>query len=151
MMTLKKQKLFDVCSLQLKAKIKSVHDAMALQNESANSDTKSSAGDKFETGTAMTHLELEKLGNQLQGLETNLRKLNAFENSKPSLMAQAGSLIRTERNQFWISIGVGEVSVENNKYYVISPISPIAQQLLGKEIGFEFVFNKQKDSILEIL
>ena len=39
MMTQKKQKLFDVCSLQLKAKIKSVHDAMALQNESALKDS----------------------------------------------------------------------------------------------------------------
>lgn len=150
-MTNEKQMLFEVCSLQLKVKIKSVHDAMALQNESANSDTKSSAGDKFETGTAMTHLELEKLGNQLKGLETNLRKLNAFENTKPHSTVRAGSLIRTERNSFWISIGVGEVSVENVKYYVISPISPIAQQFLGKEVGFEFVFNTQKDCILEIL
>ena len=150
-MTKEKQMLFDVCSKQLKDKIKSVHDAIALQQESTKGDTKSSAGDKYETGTAMTHLELEKLGNQLQGLETNLRKLNAFEDLKPTPTVQAGSLVKTKLNSFWISIGVGQVAVEHQNYFVVSPISPIAQQFLGKEAGFEFIFNKQKDCILEVL
>jgi transcription elongation GreA/GreB family factor len=146
-----KSELYALCASQLRFKIKGVKEAIALQNESNAGDTKSSAGDKFETGTAMTHLELEKLGYQLQSLETNLRKLSAFERSTPSATVKAGSLVKTQYNFFWISIGVGEVTLENIRYYVISPISPLAQQLLGKRAGHEFVFNKQQDRILEVL
>ena len=143
--------LFDACSLELKAKINSVHEAIALQQESTKGETKSSAGDKYETGTAMTHLELEKLGNQLRSLETNLRKLNSFQDLKPSQKVQSGSLVRTESHVFWISIGIGEVKLNERKYYVISPLSPIGQQLISKETGHTFVFNKKGEQILEIL
>jgi transcription elongation GreA/GreB family factor len=146
-----KKQLHALCADQLKTKIKEVNQAIELQKESSAGDSKSSAGDKYETGTAMTHIELEKLGNQLRALENSLSKLNSFQDLKPSKTIRAGSLVRTNRNLFWISIGVGEVSVENQKYYVISPLSPIAQQFLGKEVGFEFVFNTQKDCILEVL
>jgi transcription elongation GreA/GreB family factor len=146
-----RKELHALCAHELKSKINSVNEAIALQKESSSGDTKSSAGDKFETGTAMTHLELEKLGNQLNNLETSLRKLNAFERITPSSTVKAGSLIKTERNFFWISIGIGEVTLENIKYYVISPISPVAQHLLGKKAGYAFVFNKQQDRIIQIL
>jgi transcription elongation GreA/GreB family factor len=150
-MTYIKQQLYTLCADRLKAKIEEVHSAIALQQESTKGETKSSAGDKYETGTAMTHLELEKLGNQLMGLETNLRKLNAFQDLKPSKSVQAGSFIKTKYGSFWISIGMGEVYLGADKHYVISPVSPIAQRLLGKEAGYEFVFNKKKDCILEVL
>mgnify|MGYP001564647887 FL=1 len=150
-MTDTKQQLYSLCVDQLNSKIKEVHSAIALQQDSTKGDTKSSAGNKYETGAAMTHLELEKLGNQLKVLETNLRKLNAFQDVPTSETVQAGSLIKTKHNSFWISIGVGEVRIRNEKHYVVSPISPIAQQFLGKEAGFEFVFNKQKDCILEVV
>ena len=95
MIDIKKQ-LYILCADQLKAKIAEVRSAIALQQDSTKGETKSSAGDKYETGTAMTHLELEKLGNQLKGLETNLRKLNAFQDLKPSNSVQAGSFIKTK-------------------------------------------------------
>lgn len=146
-----KKQLYTLCADQLKAKIAEVHTAIALQQDSTKGETKSSAGDKYETGTAMSHLELEKLGNQLKGLETNLRKLNAFQDLKPSSSVQAGSFIKTKHSSFWISIGVGEVQLGTEKHFVISPISPIAQRLLGKKTGYEFVFNKKKDCILKVL
>ena len=145
-----KKALHAFCARQLRSKIKSVHEAIALQKESSAGDTKSSAGDKFETGTAMTHLELEKLGHQLKSLENSLARLNAFERNTPSATIKAGSLIVTDRYVFWISIGIGEVTLASKKYYVISPVSPIAQQFLGKKVGDKITFNKQQHCILEV-
>ena len=145
-----KKALHSLCAELFKAKLKSVNDAIALQKESSAGDTKSSAGDKFETGTAMTHLEFEKLGHQLKSLETSLGRLNAFEHTTPSAAIKAGSLIVTDRGVFWISIGIGEVILAGKKYYVISPVSPIAQQFLGKKSGDNITFKKQQHQILEV-
>lgn len=146
-----KQQLFDACVVDLSAKITSVKDAIKSQQESSKGETKSSAGDKYETGTAMTHLELEKLGNQLSVLETSLSKLKSFQDVKSTRIVQAGSLVKTKNNMFWISIGIGQVRLRDQNYYVISPLSPIGQQLISKEIGHSFIFNKKEECILEIL
>ena len=145
-----KQGLYNICAEQLELKIKSVHDAIKLQKESSAGDTKSSAGDKYETGTAMAHLELQKLGNQLSQLENGLLKLNSFTHYKPTDSVKAGSLVKTKTSTFWISIGVGEVKFKSHKYFVVSAMSPIAQKFLGKKVGYSFIFNRMQDEILEI-
>jgi len=146
-----KEKLFAQCVLLLKNKIAQVKDAIALQREANTGESKSSAGDKYETGVAMTHLELEKLGNQLNLLENDLNKLLSFEKTPVNTQKViAGSLVSTANGVFWISVGLGALSVDNQNVYVISPISPIAQIVLHKAVGFTFQFNGKPNQILAI-
>lgn len=146
-----RNELFAYCQSQLKLKVEELQKAIASQREAMEGETKSSAGDKYETGTAMAHLEIEKLGGRLNQVKNDLIKLTSFSNTSKSNTIKAGSLVKTERNLFWISISMGEVKLEGNRFFVISPLSPIAQAFLGKEVGFEFTFNKTKDRILEVL
>ena len=46
------------------------------QRTTDSNDVKSSAGDKHETGVAMAHLEQEKIGKQLQLVESMLSTVN---------------------------------------------------------------------------
>ena len=54
-----KNKLLQHCKELIEARLKNAEDAMNRAQESANDNEKSSAGDKFETGRAMGHLEKE--------------------------------------------------------------------------------------------
>ena len=122
-----------------------------MAKESANDDSKSSAGDKHETGRAMAQLEQEKSGYQLkeaQELKNNLEKININTVSKS---VQLGSIVITDKGNFFVSIPVGKLIVDSQTYYAISLSSPIGVKVknLTKKDAFEM--NNIVYKILEIL
>lgn len=119
--------------------------------ESAGSETKSSAGDKHETGRAMVHLEQEKMAHQLasnQNIKSVLDKIDP-EISNPAI--SLGSLVITDKLRFFLSVAMGKVDVSNNEYYLVSLTSPLAKQFIGKQKGNIVHFNNKDYAIEEIL
>lgn len=113
----------------------------ALQ-ESLNSETKSSAGDKHETGRAMVQLEQEKLGKQSMELEKMARVLDQVDIGANTGKVSLGSLVATSTAVYFVAISSGAMNMANGKsIFCISPSSPIAQAMFGKETGDSFVFN----------
>jgi hypothetical protein len=60
-----KQQLYAKCLVFVEQRIATAQEAIASAQRSANEETKSSAGDKYETGRAMAQLEIEKSTLQL--------------------------------------------------------------------------------------
>lgn len=121
----------------------------ALQ-ESLNSETKSTAGDKHETGRAMVQLEQEKLAQQFQELERVREVLKKIDIDRKSSTIRLGSWVKTSFAEYYIAISAGSFEKEGTKVYCISTSSPIAQLLMGKCKGEEFVFNGNSHLILEL-
>lgn len=113
------------------------------------SETKSSAGDKHETGRAMIQLEMEKASQQLSIVYEMNEILQRVSIENSSDIVKLGSLIKTTKGTYFIAVSVGQVKIEGNTYFVVSSKSPIGKQLLGKREGDELTFNKAK--ILDIL
>ena len=107
--------------------------ALANATESANNETKSSAGDKHETARAMMQLEQEKLGHQLKELQDQKSELEKIDISKPSTQIAKGTLIQSDKGFLFLSIGLGKISVEDKNVFAVSPQSPIGIKLLGKK------------------
>jgi transcription elongation GreA/GreB family factor len=112
------------------------------------SETKSSSGDKHETGRAMIQLEMEKASQQLLVVNEmkNMLKKIAIENS--SEIVKLGSLIKTTKGTYFLAISAGKITIENTAYFAVSTHSPIGKQLLGKKTGDFIPFNNA--NILEI-
>ncbi len=119
--------------------------------ESLSSETKSSAGDKHETGRAMLQLEREKLGTQLAEAE----KLNqilakvSLESNKEAI--GLGSLVITSKATYFIAISAGMFEHEFHKVYCISLQTPIAKLLFGKTQGDVVHFNNNDIYIQGVL
>ena len=64
-----KELLHSHCESYLKTKLLEYQKRNKELYQSLNSEEKSSAGDKHETGRAMIQLEIEKLGNQIKKIE----------------------------------------------------------------------------------
>ena len=64
-----KQQLYKLCQDFVENRKKTVQKNINEIQESLTSETKSSAGDKHETGRAMLQLEREKVGHQLAEIE----------------------------------------------------------------------------------
>ena len=137
-----KQQLFLLCQQYVQQRIDTARQAMEAAQESANSEEKSSAGDKYETGRAMAQLERDRHAQLLaeaRKLEGDLQRLNI---DKAYDTVQPGSLVITSRGQFFISVSAGKLTVDGTDYFAVSPASPIAALLMGHRAGDVVTFNK---------
>ena len=118
--------------------------------ESLFEESKSSAGDKHETGRAMLQIERENAGKQLQEVESTLLTLKRVESYTASDTVHLGSLVFTSKETYFISVSVGLLKVNAKKYLAISPLSPIGKILMGKMAGAELSFNGTEFQITNI-
>ena len=63
-----KRELFKHCEVFVSKRLKTVEEIISSNQNALQSETKSSAGDKHETGRAMLQLEMEKASQQLSGI-----------------------------------------------------------------------------------
>ena len=142
-----KIRVHELCIQLVKDKIKLI-DNLYLSNQNAlDSSTKSSAGDKHETSRAMIHLDQEKLSIQLLDLNKSLRilsQINIGEHSSVNM----GSLFKTDHSIFYISIGLGKISINGLDVFIMSPVSPLSQRLIGLNQNDSIDFNGITHNIL---
>ena len=135
-----KQQLHQHCIQLVDNKIIDIKNSLSDIQNAANSDTKSTAGDKHETSRAMAHLEIEKLTKQLNEnikLKETLIKIDT-DNSDS---IKTGSLIKTNKGYFYLAISLGKLSFKNSEIYAMSPASPIGKLFLNKKEKETFSFN----------
>jgi transcription elongation GreA/GreB family factor len=145
-----KQKVFDFCRSYVTERLEAARSEMKALQDSANEETKSSAGDKYETARAMAQLEIEKLSGQVAEFTSQLSALSKIRVEVSLPAAAFGSLVETDRGFYFIAISIGEVKVDDQKMFVISPSSPMAQKLVGLKSGESCMFNKTSFKILNV-
>jgi transcription elongation GreA/GreB family factor len=145
-----KRKLFNHCVSFLNSRIETAQEAIRMAQESANDETKSSAGDKYETGRAMMQLEIEKNLTQLEEALKQKKLLDSINIELQPLKIQNGSLVSTDQGNFFVAVSVGMVVIENKSYAVVSAQSPIGSRLIGLKTGDTFSFGNKTYQINEI-
>ena len=142
-----KEQLLKACEENIEKRIKSIREVLNSIEESRNNETKSSVGDKYETGRSMMQLEEEKSKSQLFEAYQLKQELVRIDVNKTSSKIEIGSLVETNRGNYYISIGLGKVRLVNELYYCISIKSPIGMKLMSKKVGDEIEFNGNKIEI----
>ncbi|RAW01403.1 GreA/GreB family elongation factor [Pseudochryseolinea flava] len=146
-----KQQLYQASLAQITARIQAVEEAMQAVQADAAEETKSSAGDKYETGRAMIHLEMEKLSSQLEEFIKSKKTLEQIDLQKRSDTVQQGAVILTDDSHYFLSVSLGQLRVGDKSFFCISPASPVGQALLGKKKGDVVSFRNQRIVLREVL
>ncbi len=146
-----KKELQEFCQEYVSQRTKRIKDSISNIQESLASETKSSAGDKHETGRAMLQLEREKLGQQLLEVERMAIILSRISISMRTNAVLLGSLVKTSKRDYFLAISAGAYEGASNPIYCISRAAPIGKLLLGKSIGDVVDFDGEKIRISEIL
>lgn len=136
-----KEKLHAYCTVLVTERLARIKTEIAQIQTSANAETKSTSGDKYETGRAMAQLEVERHTQQLLDAEKLLATLHDLMNYKTIGVARPGSLVYTSSGIYYVSISLGLVEMEGQKYFIVSVQSPIGKLLLGKKIGDTILWN----------
>lgn len=113
------------------SKIELLNNAINDLRESSRNETKSSAGDKYETTRAMLQLEQDKINKQLK--EAQEQKA-IFEQIDPSVYSNQiikGSLVKTNRGYLFVSLALGKATIDGLTVIALSPHSPLGIKLMG--------------------
>lgn len=139
------------CQTLIQQKIDTLRAVLQQIAEAKAKETKSSAGDKFETGRAMLQRQEEQHGAQLLNAISQLEQLEASGRNITSDNVAIGSLITTKKKRhYYLSIGLGKVEFDGCTYFCVSPAAPITECLLGLKVGDNFSFNNQEDQVVKL-
>ncbi|RZL13757.1 MAG: 3-oxoacyl-ACP synthase [Pedobacter sp.] len=145
-----RSRLYLLCNEFVEMRIQTAQTALQQAQEAANDDTKSSAGDKFETTREMMQQELDRNKRLLFDAQMQQNLLRKIESATTSDTVKHGSIIHTSEGSFFLSISAGQIMANGKGYMAISPASPIGNLFLGKLTGAAFEFNGRNYKILEV-
>lgn len=130
-----KERVKNACLELLKHRIDSFAADEKSAKASAESDTKSSAGDKHETAREMVQQEREMIGRRISEAEKQLGELMKIIETDSSNSIQVGSLVYCTLGWMYLSISLGSIVIDELKVNIVSMDSPVGKLLKGKNIG----------------
>lgn len=146
-----KELLFERCSIFIENRINAIQGTIIEIQGALLEETKSSAGDKHETGRAMLQLEREKLGQQLSEAQIIKLKLDKIQPKTISKIVVLGSVVFSSQANYFIAISAGQQVINSDTFYAISTQTPIGQLLLSKKAGDTVIFRGQKITLTKII
>lgn len=143
-----KPALHVLCHAFIEQRIAAARTAMQAAQESSSSETKSSAGDKYETGREMANAERDRNAahmQQAQQLQAELARINP---DLPCDTVRPGALVHTSMGRFYISISAGQLT--DYEVFAVSLAAPVAVALKGLRMGEEATFNGKTVRVLAV-
>jgi hypothetical protein len=86
--------------------------------------------------------------------EKATKVLDYLQNLKPEVHSKsllANTLVFTNKQKFYVSIGLGRIVTSDGEFYAISLQAPIFQSMKEKAVGDSIVFNGQKIEIINLI
>jgi hypothetical protein len=149
-MTNLKNQLYEACLQFVDNRIETAQKAMNAAQEAANEESKSSAGDKYETTRAMMQIERDRHAAQLAEALKLRQELAEISLLQQTEMVQAGSLVYTNQGVFFIAVSAGKIMLEGVTYFAVSPVSPIGSLLLRRTTGESVELNNRTILIRDV-
>jgi hypothetical protein len=144
-----KTKIFEKC---LDIQVNSVNIAKKAMNdaqESANEE-KGSMEEKFDSFRESMHVTRDMYARQYQEGVNSLTILKRINPNLEHNTVILGSVVYTDFQNYFVSVSLGEINVNGEKFITISTLTPLFQALAGKSKGDKFKFRDQLYTILDV-
>lgn len=99
----------------------------------------------------MVQLETEKLTAQLMEMQHIRQHLTQINPDITGNKVVLGSLVYTNKGNFYLAASIGKVALENETFFAVSSASPIGQLLLTKKEKESFSLNGIVYTILGVV
>ncbi len=135
------------CIKVINKRIANAKAAIAQAQDSANSNDKSTAGDKYETSRSMGQLDSDMNAKQLAEAELELAVLEKIDISQIANEIKIGSVFELSGILFFVAIGLGPLMIDDKKVMVVSSKSPFYENIKTMQAGQVFEFMDKMDEI----
>jgi transcription elongation GreA/GreB family factor len=146
-----KYKLHQHCVELVQLQLDTIQTSLDQLMEAKNSETKSSAGDKYETGMAMIQNQEELYRRQQAEAKGRMNQLTAIDAERTLTAIDKGALVISNIGVFYLAVGIGKVTIDQKDVFVLSLESPLGKSLKGKRSGDIIVFNGKTAPIDSVL
>ena len=149
--TLWKQRVLERCKTIIAEKLADRQAALQELIDSTANETKSTAGDKYETGRAMLHIEQDNVRRQIAEIKAQKAVLDAIIDGGPAgKITGPGSLVETSAGLYFISIALGKLLVDGEPVIALSAQSPLGALLVRHTVGDSISINGQAMLIIDV-
>ncbi len=145
-----KEELLEIAKAKTDLRIQEAQKAIEASQLAANEETKSSAGDKYETGRAMAQNDRNLYARQLSEAQKDMAILNSIDLKKEYTLISTGALTETSIGYFFIATSIGIIPLKNQKVMVTSQDSPMGLILKGKRENDQVDFRNNKINIISV-
>jgi len=138
----------------IKQQQKVVEDFRERVNEimAGESNEKDEYGCHQQSFKSETMTEVSLLSDQLQFVNHELDELRHIHNYEHEChpMAEYGTVVKTDKEMFFISVGVERFYVDDLPVFGLAVQSPVYKVMKGKKVGDSFTYNGTTHRIEEI-
>ena len=143
-----KEKLLAKC---IAIKEESEANVLAAMNDAQQSANEYGAPkDRYDSFRAQLMRKRDMLAQQLAVIEEELRYLRQINPGTLSKKVEAGALVKLDTQTLYIMAGIGKIVLEDETFYVVSPIVPLVVAMNNLKASDSFTFRGTSLKILEI-
>lgn len=138
------------CRATLLARQADYRRELANLDEASARETKSSAGDKYETAREMIAQSRRLMDANLAEVDAALANLERMAAAPAKAGCGFGSLLETSQGWMLVGISIGDVEVEGVPIRTLSLASPMGQALKGRAAGDKLPWRGEELSIISV-
>lgn len=143
-----KKKLLDYCMEHETAAIKQLQEA--IDDAQKQSNEYGAPKDRYDAYRTKMMRQRDMFAQQQAKANVVMNTLLKISLDKVCEKVEFGAVVVTNKQNLFVSAGIGKIDIEGETYYAISPVVPIYKALEGKKVGDEVVFNGMKIIISDI-
>lgn len=140
---LDKVKLVELLKAKIEDRIAELDKAIKNSQDSANQESKSSMGDKYETSRSMAQNDIGMYEVQKTTALKDKTTLDLLQLQTNFESARVGAVVKTSMGTFFIGISVGKYDYDGQPLMIISTESPIGIALKNAKAGETIQFNQR--------
>lgn len=122
-------------------------ELQGLDSEIAN-ETKSSAGDKFETSREMMNQSRQNISGRIDTLKEQAHFLSQNQVRSTLTKVESGSLVETNEGYFFFGLALGNLKYKDHQVIALSFQSPLGEAFHHKKVGEKVIFRDKSFIIL---
>ena len=107
--------------------------------------------DRYDSFRTKIMRSRDMFAKQYSNAVESIRHLQQLEGSAPTSAVDYGSIVVTDKQRLFISVGMGKFVSGGETYFGISANVPVFEMMKGKRAGESFVFNGVKQTIKQVL
>jgi hypothetical protein len=143
-----KEKLLARC---IEIKEESETNILAAMNDAQQSANEyGTPRDRYDSFRAQLMRKRDMLAQQLAAVDEELRYLRQIKPANILSKVESGALVRLDSQTLYILAGIGKIIVDNEIYYIVSPVVPLVMAMKNLKQGDLFSFRGTTMKIIEI-
>ena len=143
-----KEKLLAKC---IEIKEESEANVLAAMNDAQQSANEYGAPrDRYDSFRAQMMRKRDMLAQQLSVLGEEIRYLRQIKPGCISEKVEAGALVKLDNQILYIMAGIGKIVIDNETFFVVSPVVPLVSAMQNLKAGDSFTFRGVEMKISEL-